>query len=353
MRLKSEAELDHHLQTGLPPILLIHSDVPLLREEACSRVRAAFTMDPGSERQSFWVDDQLDYEHVYQEIHSLSLFAPRRLIELHFGGSTPSSEGARWLREYAAAPVAETSLLVTSGYVNQRARRQRWFQAVEQVGVTLALFPPDRTQLGSWLERRLRGRNLELTPEALKSLVERVEGNLEAAHQEVEKLALYTEQDGGPLGIGEVLEAVGDHAHYSAFDLTEAALQGEAERVVRILAVLRSENTRPSLLITILAREVRNLILLGACLREGGAVDEICRELQIFPPRKRVLLQRARTFSEEEAQQLLRRLAYADRLAKGIGVGDAWAVCEQVALELAEVTADHPLWVTGEGVGEY
>ncbi|HKJ71169.1 MAG TPA: DNA polymerase III subunit delta, partial [Gammaproteobacteria bacterium] len=207
MNLRSEQDLDRLLERGAPPIVLIHSDAPLLREEAAARVRRALTADPEVERLAFRADESVDYAYLRQELAAPSLFAPRRLFELHYGDGAPKDEGGKWLQEVAAEPPPDAWLLITCGYQPKRDQQKKWFQAVAGAGAVLALFAPRRHELPGWLKRRLADRGLELDRDGLALLAERVEGNLEAAAGEVEKLVLFAGEGGARLGAEDVLAA--------------------------------------------------------------------------------------------------------------------------------------------------
>ncbi|SCX98814.1 DNA polymerase III subunit delta [Thiohalorhabdus denitrificans] len=341
MALRSVEELEKRLHGQPPPVILVHSDAPLLREEAAERVRSVLLADPEVERHAFRADDQVDYTAIRQELAAPSLFAPRRLVEIHYGGGAPKDEGGKWLQEYCADPAPDVVLLLTAGYQSKKDQQKKWFRAVEEAGLTLARFAPRRHELPDWLRGRAAGYGLELSPDALTLLAERVEGNLEAAAGEVEKLALYT---GGParLDVDGVLAAVGDQARFSVFDLAEAALARDPRRTVRAVAALRAEGAELPAVVGAMAREVRNVIVLRDRHRRGGDLEAACKELKLFPPRKQAAQKLARNLGEGEAERVLAALARVDRMSKGAEAGDPWAALEDAALALAGVETGLP-----------
>lgn len=337
MRLRSADDLAQRFAAQPPAVAVVHSNAALLREETAEAARAALReMDPEAERLPFWADDQLDLEAVRQAAEAPSLFAQRRLVELHLGDAPLKGETAKWLQAYAEAPVAEASVLVTCGYINKQAQGTAWFRAVDAAGVHLPLFAPNPDELPQWLAGRLRARGLEADRAAVMALAERVEGNLEAAAREVEKLILYL---GGPGRVDRdtVLTAVGENPRYSVFDLAEAAVAGQAERVARSLAVLRAEGAELLPMIGALAKEVRTLVSLAGRMRAGQSGEQAARarDLQILPQRQKPAVARARSLDEATAARILHLLAAADRRAKGMEDGDAWAAFEDAALALA------------------
>ncbi|HKL78227.1 MAG TPA: DNA polymerase III subunit delta [Gammaproteobacteria bacterium] len=335
MALRSLADLERLLQGQVPPVILVHSDAPLLREEACTQVRQALLADPDVERHAFRADEQADYTAIRQEVNAPSLFAPRRLVEIHYGGDAPKGDGGKWLQEYAADPAPDVWLLLSTGYQSKSAQKKKWFQSVEAAGATLALFPPRAHELPRWLEQRLGQHGLRPSRDALALLAERVEGNLEAAAGEVEKLVLYAGEGAGDLDVATVLAAVGDQARFSVFDLAEAALAQDARRVTRAVAALRAEGAELPPLVGALAREVRNLITLADAHRRNQDLEGLSRKLGLFPPRKQAAQKLARQLPEGTAEIALQGLACVDRQSKGAEAGDPWATLEGVVLTLA------------------
>jgi DNA polymerase-3 subunit delta len=335
MRLRSLEDLDRALGGDVPPVILVHSDAPLLREEACQQVRRALLADPAVERHAFRADEQVDYTAIRQEVNAPSLFAPRRLVEIHYGGDAPKGDGGKWLQEYAADPAPDVWLLLSTGYQSKSAQKKKWFQAVEGVGATLALFPPRAHELPRWLEQRLGRHGLRPSQDALALLAERVEGNLEAAAGEVEKLVLYAGEGAGELDVATVLAAVGDQARFSVFDLAEAALAQDPRRTVRAVEALRAEGAELPPLVGALAREVRNLIALRGAHQRGADLEALSRKLGLFPPRKQAAQRLARQLPEGAAEAVLQGLARVDRQSKGVENGDPWAALEGVVLQLA------------------
>jgi DNA polymerase-3 subunit delta len=335
MPLRSLEELDKRLKRGVPPVVLVHSDTPLLREEASARVRGAVLADGEAERHAFRGEESPDFDAIRRELAAPSLFASRRLVELHFGDASPGAEATALLADFAADPAPDAVLLVSAGYQSRAVQRKKWFKAVEGAGVSVGLFPPRREELPGWLAGRLRGHGLSADRDALALLAERVEGNLEAAAAEAEKLALYAGGAAGPLDADTVLAAVGDQARFTAFDLAEAAVAGSPERTRRALAVLRAEGVEPLPVIGALAREVRNLIRLRDRTSRGEDTETVCRDLKIFPPRKTAVQKRARRLQPGEGERVLARLARADDLAKSAGADATWRGLETAALALA------------------
>ena len=189
MKLKAE-QISAHLQKGLLPIYLVSGDEPLQVAEVCDAIRARARDKGCSERLVFNVEAGFDWDALLQARDSLSLFAEQRVVELRLPTGKPGEAGAKALIAYAARPPAGDVLLVMSGKIDKDAQRSKWFAALDQAGVVVQVWPLGIAQLPAWIERRMRVKGLQPSVEAVSLLAERVEGNLQACAQEIEKLLL-------------------------------------------------------------------------------------------------------------------------------------------------------------------
>ena len=337
MRLRPE-QLTAHLRKTLAPLYLVFGEEILLASESADAIRAAARKRGHTERECLTVDSGFDWNALRQLAASPSLFAERRLLELRLGNAKPGDAGAKALSEYAAHPADDAVLLVTAAKCDWNTQKSRWFLALDAAGVVVPALPVESGQLPGWIERRLRERGLNPTPEAVLLLSERVEGNLLAAAQEIEKLALLAGDS--PLTVDAILAAVGDSARYSIYDFVEAALRGQAERVTRILNALRGEGMEPILANWALYREIRVLNALAFARDQRQSPDTVfaafaARGEIVWDKRKPPLLQALRRLTLTDCQRLLRACARTDRMIKGIEPGLTWDALLLSSLRLA------------------
>jgi DNA polymerase-3 subunit delta len=273
----------------------------------------------------FFVERGFDWNTLRGESQSLSLFAERRILEVRLPTGKPG-EGAEILESIVTAPPPDQLLLVVSGKLERAALQSSWVKAFERDGAWLPVWPIDIERLPDWIGRRLRKHGLEPDAAAARLLAERVEGNLLAAQQEIEKLALLVKP--GPLDTATLAQAVADSARYDVFQLAEAALQADAARALRILAGLRAEGVDATLALWALGREIRALWQRldaragsdsrSAWQRPNPAFESAARRLRI--PAVRALM--------AEALQV-------DRTIKGRRKGDPWDALERLVARLA------------------
>ena len=332
MRVRPD-QLAAHLRKTLAPLYLVFGEEPLQAQEAADAIRAAARERGYDERGCLTVETGFDWATLRQQAASQSLFASRRLLELRLGNAKPGDAGAKALSDYATRPAADTVLLITTGKLDWQTQKGRWFGALDSAGVVIQAAPVEPGQLSGWIERRLRSRGLNPTPDAVALLGERVEGNLLAAAQEIEKLALLAENR--ELTVEAVLAAVGDSARYSIYDFVDAALLSKPERVSRILTGLRGEGVEPVLINWALHQEVRRLAALAFARDHGQALEAALNEQKVWEKRKPLLRQALQRLTLGECRQLLGACSRTDRMIKGVEPGSSWDALLMNGLRLA------------------
>lgn len=317
MKLAPE-RLPDQLKTRLAPVYLITGDEPLQLDEAADAVRAAARAQGFSEREIFEAERGFDWNQLRNASANLSLFAARRVLDVRLGNTKPADAGAEALMACAADPAPDTLLLVTCGKLERGGGA--WVSALEQAGVMVQVWPVDARELPAWLARRLRSRGLVPDADAVALLAERVEGNLLAAAQEVEKLLLL--RGPGPVDADAIREATADSARFDAFKLVDAALAGDRARSVRILEGLRQEGTEPPMIIGALTYTLRELANLAWQIEAGTPAQQVLGK--VWQQRRPLFQQALRRGRARDWQRLLARAARVDRVTKGQAPGQPW-----------------------------
>ncbi len=320
-------------QQGLRPVYLLYGDEPLQEMECADAVRAGARREGYSERRVFHAEGRFDWGGLLAEAGAMSLFATRRLLELRLAGKAPDAAGGKTLERYLEKPPRDTLLLILAGKLDSKAQKAAWFQAAEKIGVTVLLQAPDSRQFMEWLARRLKGKGLNADRDALTILAERAEGNLLAADQEIQKLALLYPD--GQLDAARVLDAVADSARFVVFDWIDSVLAGDAPRVVRQLQTLRAEGVEAILLVSLLTREIRTLCRLEHALRSGSSESEAMSQLRIWFNRKPLVMSALKRHSTTRWHALLGYAGRIERMVKGAETGDPWAEMQRLGLAVA------------------
>ncbi len=331
MQLRVE-QLASHLQDSMAPVYLVSGDEPLQKQEAVDAIRQRARDNGFDERIVFEADRSFDWNELLQEADAMSLFGERKILELRLPSGKPG-DGSKVLTEYAARAPEDRVLLISSGKIDKSGQSTKWYKALASAGVTIAVWPKEREQLGDWIANRMHRLGLEPTPGAVGLLVERVEGNLLAAKQEIDKIALLYDQ--GRIDEDIIAAVVSDSARYNLFGMVDVVLAGEMSRVIRMLNGLQGEGVEPVLINWALSRELRTLISLLQEARAGRKPAELFREYRIWDKRQPIMRAALRRHRVPELMSMLRRSAHIDRVIKGRATGKVWDELVQLAIEMA------------------
>jgi len=338
MRLSTE-QLPQHLKRGLAPLYTVFGDEPLLALEAADRLRARARADGYSEREVLTAEQHFDWSQLRMSAQSQSLFASRRILELRIPGGKPGSEGSQALQDLCARLPTETITLVCLPGIDWRGQKAAWFAALEAAGAMVEAKQVARSALPAWIAERLKAQEQHAGEETLEFVAERVEGNLLAAYQEVQKLALLFPP--GKLAFEQVKDSVFDVARFDVFDLGAVVIAGDAQHLARVLDGLQGEGTAPPLVLWALTDEIRAIARLLAALATGRPLQQAMREARVWGSARQNLMQRhIRRFTAQQAEAALVHAAGIDRMIKGLAKGDVWDELLQLGLRFAP--ASHP-----------
>ena len=330
MQIKLE-QLDQHLKRPLAAVYFVHGDEPLLVQEASDLIRLQARNSGCTEREVYSVEAGFDWNGFLQAGDALSLFAERKLLELRMPTGKPGGDaGAKALCAYAERPSPDNVLLIQAGKLEAAARRSKWYKALDGVGVMVQVWPVERRQLPGWAMRRMRERGLQPTPQAVALLVERVEGNLLACAQEIEKLLLL--HGAGAIDEEAVAAGVADSARFDIYKLVDEALQGDGARTARIVVGLQSEGVEPVLVLWALTREIRAMARMAHLLQKGAAPDQAMAKSGVWDKRKPLVRAGLKRHGAMQWQAMLGKAGELDALIKGGRAGNVWD--ELLALSL-------------------
>ncbi len=328
-------QLEAHLKKGLQSIYLLSGDEPLQVMEASDALRRHARETGYSEREVLHADSGFDWNSLLAASGSMSLFAEQRLLELRLPSGKPGREGGAALADYAANPPPDTLLLIICGKIERQSQNSKWYKALESAGVTLTVWPIEPQALPGWVSQRMRSRGLQPTPEAAQLLAERVEGNMLAASQEVEKLLLLYGE--GEITADQVEEGVADSARYDIFELVDTALLGDIPRTTRVMQGLRGEGVEPILVLWALLREIRAMGQMAAEMARGQGAEQAMAGQRVWEKRKPPVRAGLQRHNLNRWQLLLRRAGRIDRMIKGVEAGNPWDELLQLALLMAGV----------------
>ena len=333
MLLRAE-ELERHLARGLAPLYVIHGDEPLQSLEAADAIRARARAQGFAEREVLTVERGFDWGLLAASGANLSLFSSRKLIELRMPGGKLGTEGAAAIVQHCSALVADVLTIVTLPKLDRRSQDTAWFKALTREGALINTFQVERAQLPQWIAARLARQKQKAKRETLQFLADSVEGNLLAAHQEIQKLGLLFPP--GELDFDAMCGAVLNVARYDAFKLNEAMLAGDKTRLARMLDGLKSEGEAPPKILWVLCDEIRAVAKVQAGLAQGEDLQRLYGNNRIWGEvRQRAVAAAARRLKAAALAEALRHAARIDRTIKGLARGDVWDELLQLCLRFA------------------
>jgi DNA polymerase-3 subunit delta len=331
MKLRPE-HLPGALGKGLANVYAICGDEPLLTDEAAALVREAARKAGVAERQSFQVETGFNWGAWVASFDSLSLFSSCQLIELRLPTGKAGVEGGKTLEAWVNQPPPDTILMLLLPRADRAMQATKWYSALEKAGVAVHITPPTPEQLPAWIGARLARHGLKADRETLAFLGSRVEGNLLAAHQEIEKLALLLPP--GELSLEDARNAVTDVARYDASDLSEAFLKGDAVRYCRIIDGLEAEGETPILALWLMSQELRTLHRLANGVQAGEPLSALMRENRVWDSRQPLVARALKQIKLADLGTALHTAGRIDRASKGLLRENGWVMLKQLGLGL-------------------
>ena len=326
-------KLAAQLGDTVAPIYIISGDEPLLVQESCDIVRDHLRRQGFSERELFHVEAGFDWQQVLFSANSMSLFAEQKLLEIRMPNGKPGDKGAKALQAYVEKAVQGTSMLLVLPRLDAASQRSKWFKILEADGVFVQIWSVDVNQLPGWISTRFRRAGLKATREAVAALCDRIEGNLLAAIQEIERLRLTADTD--QIDVEMIVDSVNDSARFDVFGLIDAAVGQNPQRSVKMVRGLRTESADILYIAAMLARELRSLITMAQSLLDGQKIDTVIQRNRVWAKRKNLVGNCLQKQSLQALQGYLRRVGRIDRQVKGMHNGDPWDELESLMLCLA------------------
>lgn len=324
-------QLNSHLQKQLADIYFICGDEPLQVMESADRIRLEARKRDYTEREVMDVDAQFDWNMLLDAGNSLSLFSEKRILELRLPTGKPGKIGSKILQEYAQRPAEDAVLIISSGKLDSSAKNTKWFKTLDQQGVVIQCWPVNTDQLPAWINNRLQLKGIVADREAVQLLADRVEGNLLAASQEIDKLFLL--HGAGKLNFEQTASAVADSARYNIYDLVDSALVGDVARTARIIGGLKNEGVEPVLMLWALSREVR---MLAQISEAKTSADAVMTKLRVWDNRKALIRKALSRHSSVRWKLFLKRCAKIDKVIKGVEQGRVWDELLMLSTQIAQ-----------------
>lgn len=336
MRIQA-AQLAQHL----PPkqqLFILAGDEPLSITESLDQIRAAARQQGAQERASFTVERYFNWQQISQFLQSFSLFAEKRILEINIPTGKPGVDGAKALQQLATQTVEDTTIIITLPAPDRDMTNSGWYEALSQQGVLLVQNQVPLAQLPDWIGQRLALQQQSADESSRRFIAEQVEGNLLAAHQEIQKLGLLYPP--GPLSDEAIRQCVLNVARFDVSQLGEAMLQGDPARTLRIIEGLREEGETAVAVMNPLIWLFRPLLQVRLAMQQGQSAQTAMTQARLFGDRQLLVKRALDLLPHKPVEAAVQKLAEIDRIAKGVGQGDAWLELSRLSTGIARIAAN-------------
>lgn len=331
------SQLAFSIEKGLQPVYMVSGDEPLQQGEVVDAIRKKARAEGFLNREVLHVEGQFDWNQFPALCLTQSLFADKNLIELNLPTAKPGKVGSAMIERVMEELSPENVIIIITGKLDPKSKNTKWYKAVDKQGAIIQVWPLDGQKLVPWLRGRVQQKGLKIDDAGLKILLQRIEGNLLAAVQEIEKLyALYGATS---ITADDVASAVEDNARFDVFKLTDSMLLGHSERVSRVLSSLIAEKLAAPVVLWAITRELRMLEALSFEKSVSGGVDKTFQKHRVWDSKKKGYLKALSRGTLQDWQALLLDCVTVEKMIKGAKKGNEWVVIEQICLRVCQPNA--------------
>lgn len=334
----SSGQLNAQLRPPNRALYWVSGDDPLLMLEAGDAIRSFLRKQGFEQRDLFHVDKNFDWNNFFQLTSSLSLFAEKRVIELRFASAKPDEEGKKALQHFIDNPSTDIAVMIIGPKLDKATTSTKWFANLMANALLVKVWPLKREELPNWLNTRLKAAGISASRDAVAMLADRVEGNLLAAVQDIERIKLaYADNNGTAkqLEASDIVDFVNDNSRLTSYDLIDATLLGETSRAQKILQGLRAEGVHPLPILATFTRELDSLLPMLAQKEQGQTSEVIMRNARVWSNRKTAVKSSLARLSKSEVWQLLHHARLIDGAIKGMNLANPWDELSLLSLRLS------------------
>ncbi len=326
-------QLQSRLQKNLAPCYLVTGDEYLLVAEALDSIRSAARQQGFTARDLHIATTGFDWAQLRDSTSNLSLFDEQRIVELRLPTGKPGRTGSQAIVDLIAQTGPDLLLVVSAPKLDRGGQSSKWVKALESAGINVPIWPIGSRELPGWIAERMRRAGLQADRDAVTMIADRVEGNLLAAGQEIEKLRLLLGE--GAVSVKDVSAAVADSSRYDVFKLVDAALSGDAKRAMKVLSGLRAEGVDPVTIVWAVTRELRTLAGLSDAIAGGMDLAGGMQQAGVWRNRQSLVRSCIARHQDRDFHQLLKATGQADQAAKGQLRADPWQLVTAIVLQMA------------------
>tara|TARA_Y100001935_G_C17311592_1_gene516886 strand:- start:12191 stop:13207 length:1017 start_codon:yes stop_codon:yes gene_type:complete len=320
--------LKKNLEKVKTPIFLVSGDDPLQFNEACDEIRNYYKKKGFEERDVIESNKNFNWDILFAQTNSLSLFSKKKFIDLKLSNGKIGKEGSMAITDYCKSFPEDTVMLISMPKLEKAQQNTQWFKYLDKVGVIIQIWPIDVSKMGNWILNRFKKIGVQSDPEVIKIIIDKAEGNLLAANQEIEKLYLLYGKEN--IDIEKFKSSVTDNSKFNIFELVDAAVDGNPYRSVRILNGLKNEGLPPSIILWALHREISQISAISADIALGAGIDATMAKFRVWEKRKPAIRSAILKTKTTEWLNLLSNCHEIDGTIKGVNTDNAWVKLENL-----------------------
>lgn len=324
-------QLSSVLKNKINAVYFVSGDEPLQIMEAADLIRRVCRQQDYLEREIIDVDANFDWQVLHDEAASMSLFSSRRILDLRLPSAKPGRDGSKALKEFAENPPDDTVLLITAGKLDKNAKKSAWYKSLDAAGVIVHCWPVQPDKLPGWVKNRFLMKGLQADTQAVDFVCQHVEGNLLAADQEIDKLLLILGP--GKVSYEAIKESITQNSRFNMFELVDSTLQGDKNRVIKIIGGLKAEGVEPIIVSWALTKDVR---LMCYAVNERSNAEFTLVRSGVWQSRIPLFKACMSRHTKRSLYGLLQSCAELDRMTKGVEKGNEWDAILRICYRLAE-----------------
>mgnify|MGYP001159963911 FL=1 len=334
----SSNNLSGQLKKSLLPCYFVSGDEPLLVQEALDSIRQTAHENGFTSRDLFFQTQGFDWNEIFESSRNLSLFSEKRIIELRLTTGRPGREGSAAIIDIIEQIDDDLLFLISSPKLDKQSLSSKWVKSLESSGCRVEVWPVNIKDLPKWIELRMKKYDFLPDSDSIKLISSRVEGNLLAANQEIEKLALQLEK--GRITEEDIRRTIVDSSRFDVYKLLDAVLEGDSRRSLKILNGLKQEGIEVLVILWALARELRVLIKIAVGFESGENINSLMNKIGVWRNRQNLVRTCINRHKSSEFYYLIQSIFYADSVAKGQLIGDKWQYTTNIIVQLSGRSCD-------------
>ena len=251
-----------------------------------------------------WDHKTMNPDRLYELFSTPPFMSQKRIIVLYnseilFGKSNDTS--GTWESYFAILNRITQMSCVIFVETKIDKRKKSLIESFLKMGSIVQVDKQRPEDLCRWVSMLLNRQNIRITIDAVNSLIDRMELDMRALENEVEKLILYCQYNHvQELGINEIDLICIPDLRGSIFQMTDAIGERNFHTALQILDRLVALREPVTKIRFMLARHLRQLI----CAKESGQAAQLASAMKMSPYIAQKLVKQARLFQLEKLIEL-------------------------------------------------